>query len=163
MVVPSSAVKRLSALDVAALVVGAVLLMSCGGSGGTASDGPNPDYADFCLQAATLDAQSKSTHGDDPTLMSDPARMKEAWGTIIEASRLLLEQAPLEVKGDVEKMYGGMQAMDEIYASYGYNLGEMKAVPKVAEDLNAIANDGVITEASQRFRAFMTKNCGTES
>lgn len=156
--IPSAVVKRLPAV-----ILGASLLVSCGGSGGSATDGPNPDYVEFCLQAASLDAQSKSTHGDDPTAMSDPARMEEAWGTIIEASRLLVEAAPLAVKSDVKKMYEGMQAMDRIYASYGYNLGEMKAVPKVAEDLNAIANGGVITEASQRFRAFMTKNCGTES
>ena len=156
-VVPSAGVKRLSAV-----VLGTALLVSCGGSGG-ASNGPNPDHAEFCLQAASLDAQSKSTHGDDPTAMSDPERMKEAWGTIIEASRLLVEAAPLDVKGDVKKMYEGMQAMDRIYASYSYNLGEMKAVPKVAEDLNKIANDETIAKASQRFRSFMTKNCGTES
>lgn len=156
--VPSTGVKSLSAV-----VVASVLLVACGGSGGTASDGPNPDYVEFCLQAASLDAQSKSTHGDDPTAMSDPARMKEAWGTIIEASRLLVEAAPLDVKSDVKKMYEGMQAMDRIYASYSYNLGEMKAVPKVADDLNKIANDEAIAKASQRFRSFMTKNCGTES
>jgi len=36
-------------------------------------------------------------------------------------------------------------------------------VPKVAEDLNKIANDETIAKASQRFRSFMTENCGTES
>jgi hypothetical protein len=140
-------------------VATAVLLVSCGGSG-SSTPKVNPEYADFCVQAADLDAQSKSTHGNDPEAMSDPARMKEAWTTIIEASRLLLEAAPLDMKSDVSRMFESMKQMDGIYASYSYNLGEMKAVPEVAEKLNSIANDPDTAKASERFRAFMSKNCG---
>ena len=92
--------------------------------------------------------------------MSDPTKMKEAWTTIIEASRLLMEAAPLDVKSDVSRMFESMKAMDKVYASYSYNLGEMKAVPEVAEKLNSIANDPDTAKASERFRAFMSKNCG---
>lgn len=144
----------------AAIAVASSVLASCGGSDSTSSPKINPDFADFCLQARQLDDQSKSTHGNDPTAMSDPTAMREAWTTIIEASRLLVENAPLEVKGDVKTMYDGMLAMDKIYASYSYNLGEMKAVPKVAEDLNTIANDKTVAAASQRFKKFMSDNCG---
>ena len=140
-------------------VTAALLLVSCGGSDAPTSK-INPDFADFCVQAADLDAQSKSTHGNDPQAMSDPAKMKEAWTTIIEASRLLMEAAPLDVKSDVSRMFESMKAMDKVYASYSYNLGEMKAVPEVAEKLNSIANDPDTAKASERFRAFMSKNCG---
>jgi hypothetical protein len=154
--VPSPPVRAVFVPVVAACAVFA----GCGGSGSSTTPKVNPDYADFCLEARSLDDQSKATHGNDPTAMSDPATMKQAWTTIIEASRLLVEHAPLAVKGDVKTMYDGMLAMDKIYASYSYNLGEMKAVPKVAEDLNTIANDATVAAASQRFKKFMSDNCG---
>ena len=48
----------------------------------------------------------------------------------------------------------------KIYATYKYNLSEMKAVPQVAKDLNTIAADQSIAAASQRFKTFMASNCG---
>jgi hypothetical protein len=149
------------------VAVVAVLLVSCGSSGsapdGTAAGTPgtvNPEYADFCLTAQELNAESTATHGNDPTAMSDPEAMKKAWSTIIASSQKLFDEAPLQVKSDVKAMLDGMLAMDAIYADYKYNLAEMKAVPEVAESLDKIANDGVIAQASARFRSFMSDNCG---
>lgn len=147
-----------------ALLFAGVLLVACGGgssSGTTAATKStvNPKYADFCLVAADLDAKSNSTHGEDPTAMSDPAKMKAAWATIIESSRKLFDAAPLEIKSDVKSMLGGMTDMDKIYSTYNYNLSEMKAVPEVADKLSAIANDATISKASQHFRAWMSANC----
>ena len=145
------------------------ILCACGGqdsapteSGavGTQSGKVNPEYADFCLTAQQLNAESTATHGNDPTAMSDPEAMKKAWSTIIASSRKLFDEAPLQVKSDVKAMLDGMMAMDAIYADYKYNLAEMKAVPEVAESLDKIANDAVIAQASARFRSFMSDNCG---
>jgi hypothetical protein len=86
--------------------------------------------------------------------------MEAAWKTIMESSQKLFDQAPLDVKSDVKLMLDGMKAMDRIYATYKYNLSEMKAVPQVAKDLNAIAADQSIAAASQRFKTFMSSNCG---
>lgn len=147
-----------------ALVVAVLVLAACGGSPSasdeTFSGTVNPEFADFCLTAQQLNAESAATHGNDPTAMSDPTAMKEAWTTIIASSQKLFDEAPLEVKSDVKAMLGGMQAMDALYAQYKYNLAEMKSVPEVAESLNKIANDKDIAEASQRFRKFMARNCG---
>jgi len=140
-------------------------LAACGG-GSSSSDTTaaakkiNPKYADFCLVAQELDEASNSTHGNDPMAMSDPAKMEAAWKTIMESSQKLFDEAPLEVKGDVKLMLDGMKAMDKIYATYKYNLSEMKAVPQVATDLNMIAADKTIASASQRFKTFMSSNCG---
>ena len=140
-------------------------LVACGG-GSTSSDTTaaakkiNPKYADFCLIAQELDQASDSTHGNDPMAMSDPAKMEAAWKTIMTSSQKLFDEAPLEVKGDVKLMLDGMTAMDKIYATYKYNLSEMKAVPQVAKDLNTIAADQSIASASQRFKTFMSSNCG---
>ena len=120
----------------------------------------NPDYADFCLVAQELDQASNSTHGNDPMAMSDPVKMEAAWKTIMESSQKLFDEAPLVVKSDVKLMLDGMKAMDKIYATYKYNLSEMKAVPQVAKDLNTIAADQSIAAASQRFKTFMASNCG---
>lgn len=147
-----------------ALAAAVLVLAACGGSPSasdeTFSGTVNPEFADFCLTAQQLNAESTATHGNDPTAMSDPAAMEKAWGTIIASSQKLFDEAPLEVKSDVKAMLGGMQAMDAIYADYKYNLAEMKAVPEVAESLDKIANDEDIAEASQRFRKFMARNCG---
>jgi hypothetical protein len=144
--------------------VGMLFLASCGGSPSaseeTFSGTVNPEFADFCLTAQQLNAESTATHGNDPAAMSDPAAMKKAWSTIIASSQKLFDEAPLDVKSDVKAMLGGMQAMDAIYAEYKYNLAEMKAVPEVSESLDKIANDKDIAEASQRFRKFMARNCG---
>ena len=144
--------------------VGMLFLASCGGSPSaseeTFSGTVNPEFADFCLTAQQLNAESTATHGNDPTAMSDPVAMKKAWSTIIASSQKLFDEAPLDVKSDVKAMLGGMQAMDAIYSEYKYNLAEMKAVPEVAESLDKIANDKDIAEASQRFRKFMARNCG---
>lgn len=140
-------------------------LAACGG-GSSSSDTSaptkkmNPDFADFCLVAQELDQASDSTHGNDPMAMSDPVKMEAAWKTIMESSQKLFDQAPLDVKSDVKLMLDGMKAMDRIYATYKYNLSEMKAVPQVAKDLNAIAADQSIAAASQRFKTFMSSNCG---
>lgn len=150
------------------LVVAGVMglvLVSCGGgssSSTTSTTTPkiNPKYADFCLVAQELDQASNSTHGNDPMAMSDPAKMKAAWKTIMDSSQKLFDEAPLETKGDVKLMLDGMKAMDKIYATYNYNLSEMKAVPQVAKDLNTIAADQSIAAASQRFKTFMASNCG---
>ena len=57
-------------------------------------------------------------------------------------------------------MLDGMTAMDKVYATFNYNLAEMKAVSKVADQLNEIANDSTIAKASQHFKSWMTANCG---
>ena len=146
------------------LAAALMVLAACGGSPSasdeTFSGTVNPEFADFCLTAQQLNAESAATHGNDPTAMSDPAAMEKAWATIIASSQKLFDEAPLEVKSDVKAMLGGMQAMDALYAQYKYNLAEMKSVPEVAENLNKIANDKDIAEASQRFRKFMARNCG---
>lgn len=146
------------------LAAALLVLAACGGSPSasdeTFSGTVNPEFADFCLTAQQLNAESAATHGNDPTAMSDPAAMEKAWATIIASSQKLFDEAPLDVKSDVKAMLGGMQAMDALYAQYKYNLAEMKSVPEVAENLNKIANDKDIAEASQRFRKFMARNCG---
>ena len=146
-------------------LIASLALVACGG-GATSSDTTaaarkiNPEYADFCLVAQELDQASNDTHGNDPMAMSDPAKMEAAWKTIMTSSQKLFDEAPLAVKGDVKLMLDGMTAMDKIYATYRYNLSEMKAVPQVAKDLNAIASDQAIASASQRFKTFMSSNCG---
>ena len=148
------------------VLVACLALAACGGSSGSASDTTatkgkvNPEYADFCLVASDLDAKSNATHGEDPSAMSDPAKMKDAWKTIMESSQTLLDAAPLVVKSDIKKMLEGMQAMDKIYSTYNYNLEEMKGVEAVATDLNKIANDATIAEASRHFKTWMSDNCG---
>ena len=145
--------------------IACLALAACGG-GSSSSDTTaaakkiNPEYADFCLVAQELDQASNSTHGNDPMAMSDPAKMEAAWKTIMESSQKLLDESPLAVKSDVKLMLDGMKAMDKIYATYKYNLSEMKAVPQVVEDLNAILADKTIASASERFKSFMSANCG---
>jgi cytochrome c556 len=147
------------------LLVATLALSACGGGSSTsdttaAARKINPKYADFCLVAQELDQASNDTHGNDPMAMSDPAKMEAAWKTIMTSSKKLFDESPLEVKSDVKLMLDGMTAMDKIYATYQYNLSEMKAVPQVAKDLNAIASDQSIAAASQRFKTFMSSNCG---
>lgn len=146
------------------VLAGCLALAACGGSGSSsnttvAKGKVNPKYADFCLTASELDAQSNATHGEDPNAMSDPEKMEAAWKTIIESSQKLFDAAPLVVKSDIKKMLEGMSAMNKIYATYKYNLAEMKGVEKVATDLNAIANDTEISAASKHFKTWMADNC----
>ena len=142
------------------VVVSAVAVASCGGSDGGAT---KAKYGDFCLLAWDLDAQSKGTHGEDPTAMSDPAKMKTAWGTITASAAKLRDAAPSAVNDAVTTLVDSIEKMDAVYAKYDYNLMEMAQVPAVAEELGAISNGTAVTEASAEFKAFMQKNCGESS
>lgn len=136
------------------------LLVSACGSSDDATGKVNPDYADFCLKSAELDAESKGTHGEDPAAMSDPAKMKAAWTTIVDLASQFEDVAPAKVKDDVSTLVGSILAMNEVYKEYKYNLREMSHVPAVAEKLRTIANSEDVVAASTRFRSFMQKNCG---
>lgn len=138
--------------------MGATVVSACGGSG--SSGGFNSDYADFCLLAADLDAQSKGTHGQDPMAISDPSKMKAAWETIAASSVKLRDGAPKQVKDDVSTLVDSILAMNDIFKNFNYNLREMAQVPSVSGELDALSQNGDVAAASERFRTFMQKNCG---
>lgn len=139
-------------------VLGTLALSACGGSD-SATGSVNPKYADFCLKSAELDAQSKGTHGEDPTVMSDPKKMEAAWTTITDLATQFRDMAPEAVKSDVATLVGSILEMNKVYEQYSYNLLEMSHVPAVADTLRTIANADDVVAASTRFRSFMQKNC----
>lgn len=144
-----------------ALVAGLCLVVaSCGGSKDSAA---SQSYGDFCILAWDLDSQSKGTHGQDPTAMSDPKKMESAWATITASAEKLRDAAPAVVKDDVATLVDSIVKMDAVYAQYKYNLLEMAQVPTVADELNSIANGKDVTAASAKFKTFMKDNCGEQS
>lgn len=150
-------VRRLT--TVSALIV----ISACGGSSNGESGSVNQKYADFCILAADLDTQSKGTHGEDPTAISDPTAMKAAWATITASAIKLRDAAPSIVRDDVTTLVDSILAMNKVFESYKYNLLEMSHVPAVNEELGKISRGDEVTAASTRFRSFMQKNCGEPS
>jgi len=143
---------------IAIALVGATFLSACGSS--EASTGVNKKYAGFCAMAKDLETASSGPHGEDPAAITDPKVMKEVWAKVTKLSQKMADNAPSEVKSDVQKMISGIIEMNKIFSKNGYDLTGMATNVKVREALAKISSDADTIAASQRFQKFMTKNCG---
>lgn len=140
---------------VAALALTA--LTACGSNSKT-------DYSAFCKLATDMqNASGGDSHGEDPAAITDPKKMEEAWTTITNIAIKMREGAPTETKVDVATMVNSIVAMNKVFKANKYDLLAMSKKPKVREELAAISGDSKVASASQRFNAFMTKNCKATS
>lgn len=150
-------IRRPAAAGAAVALAAMVLTTGCGSRD---SGGFNPEHGDFCVLAADLDAKSKGTHGEDPTAIRDPARMRASWETITASATKLLDEAPNEVREDLDVLVSSILEMNDVFKSYNYNLLEMAQVDGLSDQLGRISGNADVAAASQRFRGFMRDNCG---
>ena len=140
---------------VAALALTA--LTACGSNSKT-------DYSAFCKLATDMqNASGGDSHGEDPAAITDPKKMEEAWTTITNIAIKMRDGAPTETKVDVATMVNSIVAMNKVFKANKYDLLAMSKKPKVREELAAISGDSKVASASQRFSAFMKKNCKATS
>ena len=140
---------------VAALALTA--LTACGSNSKT-------DYSAFCKLATDMqNASGGDSHGEDPAAITDPKKMEEAWTTITNIAIKMRDGAPTETKVDVATMVNSIVAMNKVFKANKYDLLAMSKKPKVREELAAISGDSKVASASQRFNAFMNKNCKATS
>lgn len=140
---------------VAALALTA--LTACGSNSKT-------DYSAFCKLATDMqNASGGDSHGEDPAAITDPKKMEEAWTTITNIAIKMRDGAPTETKVDVATMVNSIVAMNKVFKANKYDLLAMSKKPKVREELAAISGDSKVASASQRFNAFMKKNCKATS
>lgn len=140
---------------VAALALTA--LTACGSNSKT-------DYSAFCKLATDMqNASGGDSHGEDPAAITDPKKMEEAWTTITNIAIKMRDGAPTETKVDVATMVNSIVAMNKVFKANKYDLLAMSKKPKVREELATISGDSKVASASQRFNAFMNKNCKATS
>jgi hypothetical protein len=60
-------------------------------------------------------------------------------------------------------MVNSIVAMNTVFKANKYDLLAMSKKPKVREELAKISSDAKVASASQRFNAFMKKNCKATS
>lgn len=147
-----------------------LLIASCGGSSNsstassvaaaTPSGKVNPTFAKFCAASSKLNAAIAGPHGEDPAAITDPNEMKNAWTKITDLSIALQAVAPSSLKTDATMMVNGVIAMNKIFKANKYELLTIAKKPTVRDALTKIGSDPAITEASTRFNAFLTQNCG---
>jgi len=132
-------------------------LVACGSDAKT-------DYSAFCKLAVEMqNASSGGSHGQDPAAITEPKKMEEAWTTITNIAIKMRDGAPTETKVDVATMVNSIVAMNTVFKANKYDLLAMSKKPKVREELAKISSDAKVASASQRFNAFMKKNCKATS
>ena len=152
------------------IIASLCLLAACGGSSNASTASSvivpsttgkvNPTYAIFCEASSKLNAAMSGPHGENPTAITDPTQMAEAWASITELSIKLQTLAPTSVKKDATMMVNGVVAMNTIFKANKYDLLSIAKKPTVRDALTKIGSDPAITEASSRFNTFLTQNCG---
>ena len=120
----------------------------------------NPTYAEFCEASSNLNAAMSGPHGENPSAITDPIEMKAAWANITELSIELQALTPKSLKKDADTMIESIVAMNKIFKENNYELLVIAKKPTVRDALSKIASNPAITEASTRFNAFLTQNCG---
>jgi hypothetical protein len=146
------------------------LFASCGGSDSsstastvvsqTGTGKVNPTYAEFCEASSNLNGAMSGPHGENPSAITDPIEMKAAWANITELSIELQALTPKSLKKDADTMIESIVSMNEIFKENKYELLVIAKKPTVRDALSKIASNPAITEASTRFNAFLTQNCG---
>ena len=152
------------------LIASLLFIASCGGSSSsstassvdvqTGSGIVNPTYAKFCEASSKLNAAMSGPHGENPSAITDPNEMKIAWTKITDLSIALQAVAPSSLKKDATMMVNGVIAMNKIFKANKYELLAIAKKPTVRDALTRIGSDPAMTEASTRFNAFLTQNCG---
>lgn len=152
------------------IIASLCLFAACGGSSNastassvvvpTTTGKVNPTYATFCEASSKLNAAMSGPHGENPTAITDPTQMAEAWAKITDLSEKLQTLAPNSLKKDATMMVDGVIAMNKLFKANKYDLLAIAKKPTVRDALTKIGSDPAITEASSRFNTFLTQNCG---
>lgn len=152
-----------------AAIIAALVVSSCGGASSTADSiaeesattiSVQPKYATFCQASTALDAAMGGTHGQDPTAITDPVLMKDAWEKIATLSATLRDLSPKIIKSDATKMVSSVLAIDEIFKANDYDLLAMAKKEDVRTQLSELSSDPNLAESSKRFNTFLVANCG---
>jgi hypothetical protein len=152
-----------------AVVFAALVMASCGDSSSstdsTVAMSPTavsvqPKYAAFCKASTALDAAMGGTHGEDPTAITDPTLMKEAWSNIATLSETLRDLSPQVVKSDASTMVNSVLAIDAIFKANDYDLLAMAKDEDVRTQLAKLSSDSDLAESSKKFNTFLVANCG---
>lgn len=147
--------KRALALPLIAALT-AVLLAGCGGSGSTADA---VDYTKFCGLATEMETAAQGTHGENPAAITEADVMKDTWSKMVSMAEALRDESPEAIKEDVTLMVSTIVEMNKVFADNDYNLVEMAKNEEVRKKLEAVSTREGVEAASNRFDAFMEKNC----
>lgn len=147
--------KRALALPLIAALT-AVLLAGCGGSGSTADA---VDYTKFCGLAAEMETAAQGTHGENPAAITEADVMKDTWSKMVSMAEALRDESPEAIKEDVTLMVSTIVEMNKVFADNDYNLIEMAKNEEVRKKLESVSTREGVEAASNRFDAFMEKNC----
>lgn len=107
-----------------------------------------------------MEVASSGPHGQDPSAITDPEKMKEVWAKLTDIARQMKTESPAEISDDVAQMVDSLVAMDDIFRANNYDLTAMARNEDVRASVDAISQDSKTQEASVRYNAFMKDNCG---
>lgn len=77
-------------------------------------------------------------HGENPTAITDPTQMAEAWAKITDLSEKLQALAPNALKKDATMMVDGVIAMNTIFKANKYDLLAIAKKPTVRDALTKL-------------------------
>lgn len=85
--------------------------------------------------------------------------MKDTWSKMVSMAEALRDESPEAIKEDVTLMVSTIVEMNKVFADNDYNLIEMAKNEEVRKKLESVSTREGVEAASNRFDAFMEKNC----
>ncbi len=144
----------------AALLFVPVLALGAG-CGDDDDDGGGSSVGSFCDRARLLDAQMTALEEE---FDSEEVPSGEVFSQTAEAIGDLADDAPSEVKGDLETLADGVREIADIFGEIDFNDPEALSDPANAEQLQEMgermeALDATVGEASDNVESYLSDEC----
>lgn len=119
----------------------------------------------FCDRARLLDAQMSNL---EEQFEGDEIPSGDVFEQTADAISGLADDAPDEIRGDLETLADGVREIAEIFGDIDLSDPEALSDPENAEQLEAIGErmeelDATVGESSDRVEAYLSDECGIDS
>jgi hypothetical protein len=112
------------------------------------------------------DIEGSSALEDAFTGKSDTKTLKDGFSKTLDIINTAVGKAPSEIKADLQTLQKGFKAVNDLYASYDYDVTKLTAAmqkdPSIASKLSAL-DSADYNAASDRVDAYFEKVCGIKS
>lgn len=142
-------------------VITLVPLLALGAGCGGDDDDVNASGGGFCDRARALDAEMTALESQ---LDGDEMPSREEFDQTADAIGDLADDAPDEVKGDLETLAAGVREVADIFGEIDLNDSEALADPANAETLQEMSErmdalDESVGESSERVEEYLADEC----
>ena len=133
------------------------------GGGGSAGTTAVPDFSgsgsqEFCGQAKDFEG----VFGGESFTNTDPASLKDDYAKAQNALDDLADNAPDEIKADVQTLSGALKTLIDVFESVDYDFTKLAQDPTAAAKLQEFDTQE-LQDASARVEAYLTQVCGIDT